>query len=809
MVRAGNIADRAKPVRDERPGTVELLPEAFNRHESSRREPVAGEPRRLCDMLLRAGGLVRAWIAEEAEFGHLFYWCPVLMGIGAVSWFSAAETPSAPAIIVFFLVFSGCALALRYRRPVIFAATASVALICAGALLAAWEASRAGTIILDSPVTTTITGIVTGREAIAGGRWRYTVELAGTEKPEIKRRPARVTLTAPGGKSPIALGATVRGRARLLSPSGPALAGLNDFAFDAYFAGTGAIGFFYGTPETIAKAQAGSLGVYQSARLALEDLRGRISARIRAVLPGDTGAFAASMVTDDRRAISDETTEALRLAGLSHIIAISGLNMALAAGIFFVGIRALLSLSQEFAHRYPVKKIAAAGAFVTVTGYYMISGFAVSAERAYLMMAIMLAAAMIGRRAISLRNVALSAIVILALSPSAVMGPGFQMSYAATLALVAGYSIWRRREESGAEPPLMHFLKPLLVFWKFAAGVFVTSLIGGLSTALFSIEHFHRIAVWGLSANLLAMPVISVIVMPAGLAALVLMPIGLDWLPLKLMGLGLDLVIAIAKWAASLGGDVVTGRIHGWLFVGLTICLVAAGILRSRLRLAGAACGVALLAANWLMPGVPRPDLVVFEDGRLAALIKGNRIATTVTRPSGFIYDQWQRALPVRRHVKPIEEKSVSRPRGRRLLNDADKRTETAMLEHDLENLPTNRFLCRDNRWCVARAENGTRIIVIEIRNLVGVACDSADLVITSARLSWDNCQSGAKLLSAEDLRRSGTVEIWFDPEEIRLFRSISAFGDGDRPWYIHRIYDWRSGEFVRGESQSRNGYHD
>lgn len=203
---------------------------------------------------------MRAWIAEEAEFGHLFYWCPVLMGIGAVSWFSAAETPSAPAIIVFFLVFSGCALALRYRRPVIFAATASVALICAGALLAAWERC---TRRYHHPRQSGDDDDHRDRYRARGHRrWPlalYRVELAGTEKPEIKRRPARVTLTAPGGKSPIALGATVRGRARLLSPSGPALAGLNDFAFDAYFAGTGAIGFFYGTPETIAKAQAGSL----------------------------------------------------------------------------------------------------------------------------------------------------------------------------------------------------------------------------------------------------------------------------------------------------------------------------------------------------------------------------------------------------------------------------------------------------------------------------------------------------------------------------------------------------------------------
>jgi competence protein ComEC len=806
VARAGDIADRLKPVRSERSDATELLPEALNRHES-----VDGEraPSRRDDHwrdgIDRFASLVRSWVADEVDYGHLFYWSPVFMGAGAVWWFSAIETPSTVYIAVLLVVFAWVALALRYRRPVASAASAAIVLLCAGALLAALEAARAGTVILDTPVTTTLTGIVTGREAIAGGRWRYAIEVTGTDEPVLKRAPSKVTLTAPGGKSPLALGAIVQGRARLLPPSGPALVGLNDFAFDAYFSGNGAIGFFYGKPATLAEVDPALRTQYQTVRLMLEELRGRISSRIRTVLPGDTGAFAASMVTDDRRAISEETTEALRLAGLSHIVAISGLNMALAAGIFFVGIRTLLSLSQELTHRYPVKKIAAAGALVTVTGYYLISGFAVSAERAYLMMAIILLAAMSGRPAISLRNVALSAIVILVLSPSAVMGPGFQMSFAATLALVAGYSIWQRRERADIGPELPGFLKPLSLFWKFAAGVFVTSLIGGLSTALFAIEHFHRIAVWGLPANLLAMPVISIIVMPAGLAALVLMPLGLDWLPLQVMGMGLDLVIIIAKWAASLGGDVAVGRIHGWLFLGLTFCLIAAGILRSKLRLASVVCGALLLSLNWVSPSVPRPDLVIFEDGRLAGLIKGDRVATTQTRPGGFIFEQWQRALPVTRHVKPLKEESLPRSRERRSLDEAEKRTELASLERDVENLPTGRFLCRDDRWCVARTSSGARIIVMEIRELVGAACDRADLVITPARLSWDNCQSGARLFSAQALRRSGTVEIWFDPENIRQFRPVSALGGGDRPWYVHRTYDWRSGEFVRGERQSKD----
>ena len=493
MAQAGDISEKQRPPRFAEGGEFDLLPVALNREDEPGGERLAAPGPRLRHIVDRVGRFVRMSVAEETDFGHLFYSVPVFMGLGSILWFHAAETPSAVYIALVFLLVSLGALRLRYRRPIIAAQLAGLALLCLGALLAAWETARIDTIVIDSPVTTTVTGVVMGREAVAGGRWRYVVDVYGTEKPRLKRSPTRVTLSAPGGKSPLALGATVKGRARLMPPSGPALVGLNDFGFDAYFAGNGAIGFFYGVPEAIAKTDEASHTLYQRLRLGLEDLRTRISARIRDVLPGDTGAFAASMVTDDRRAISKDTTEALRLAGLSHIVAISGLNMALASGIFFVGIRALLSLSQEVAHRFPVKKIAAAGAFITVTGYYLISGFAVSAERAYLMMAIMLTAAICGRPAISLRNIALSAILIILLSPSAILGPGFQMSYAATLALVAGYAVWQRRGEGGAPAALPSFLKPFALAWTFIAGVFVTSLIGGASTMLFSIEHFHRV----------------------------------------------------------------------------------------------------------------------------------------------------------------------------------------------------------------------------------------------------------------------------------------------------------------------------
>ncbi len=180
----------------------------------------------------------------------------------------------------------------------------------------------------------------------------------------------------------------------------------------------------------------------------IASIREAVGERIRTAIGGDTGALAAALVTAEERAISRETVEVLRQAGLAHVLAISGLNMALAAGTFLIGARTVLSMVPGLAHRVPVKKVAAAGALLMVCLYILIAGGAVSALRAWIMISIMLVAVFFDRMSISLRNVALAAIVIVSLTPSAVAGPGFQMSFAATLALVAGYARWRERRET-------------------------------------------------------------------------------------------------------------------------------------------------------------------------------------------------------------------------------------------------------------------------------------------------------------------------------------------------------------------------
>lgn len=750
-------------------------------------------------------------LEEEAAHGHGFLFVPVLVGAGAAVWFSLPATPPFWSLLAAFFICVMLAVATRHASGALRVLPPAVALFLGGMMLAELETWRRGTIILDSPVTTELTGVVERREIDARGRWRYIVRVERTSGPEIRRSPERVSLLARARHEPVQTADTISGRVRLSPPSGPALPGLNDFAFSSYFDGIGAVGFFYGAPK--GSRDAGHPhGWFSDIERWLFDLRGMIGGHIRATVPGDAGAFAAAIVTDERRAISDETVEALRLSGLAHIVAISGLNMALAAGIFFVGVRTILSLFTRFAQSFPVKKLAALGALAMATAYYLISGFGVSAERAYIMMAVMLVAVLFDRPSISLRNVALSALVIIAVSPSEILGPSFQMSFAATAALVAGYALWKHRSKKhDPEPlPFRHpVVMPITAVWNFTAGIFVTSLIGGISTAIFSVEHFHRIATYGLAANLAAMPVISFVVMPAGLIGMLLMPFGLDGPFLKLMGLGLEAVIAIARHVAAWGGDVGIGRQHPWFLVVSTAGFLLLTLLRTRLRYLGIPLLVAGLVLSWQERSRPLPDFLISEDGTMIALTDGDGITTNRTRPADFVYDQWKRALllgdPVKPELLPAKDKSTAGDRlpegksgGNPLpSNSPGERAELTKEEREtasrgMKQVPVGRFICTPRAWCASKTTAGAVVVHVEDARYAGAACDAAHIVV-APRARFDRCRSGALMINGNALRIAGALELFFDGSaDIHRWRLRAALLGQDRPWTRHRHYDWR-----------------
>lgn len=759
-------------------------------------------------------GLSVAW-RREREYGTGFLFVPLFVGAGAWIWYLYAPGPY---LLLTGFVTAGLVSCLTWHRPGLLPMAMRLGfLLLLGLVLAAIESLRLSTVLLDQPVTTFVTGQVLSREADDRGRMRYRVALERTEDPVLRRPPTVVNLLARTPHEAIAIGGTIAGRARLSPPSGPALPGLNDFAFDAYFAGTGAVGFFYGRPTALPPASpAGGGSLTIDANKMIAGWRNAITERIRGQIGGDAGAIAAALVTAEQRGISPDTVEALRQAGLAHVLAISGLNMVLAAGTFLVGARLLLALLPGVAERYPVKKIAAVGGLVMVTLYILISGGAISALRSWLMIVVMLIAVLFDRVAISMRNIALSALIILAVTPSAITGPGFQMSYAATLGLVAGYAAWRERSVH-RERPRAAYLRLAEAASAFFAGLLLSSLIGGAATFIYSVGHFHRIPAYGLVGNLVAMPIISIVVMPMAVIAMMLMPFGLDWLPLKIMGWGIDWMIAMAAWVSGWDGDIVTGRLPALAFV-----LVALGgglvcLFRTRLALLGllpVAAGAALAMVD---RPTPRPHLLVSEDAKLVALVSGDGAATNRPRPPDFVYDQWRRALQLHTHHPPrmiavangagqgeSASPPATGPRPRRdPLTEADldlarQEIPAALAEAGDER----RFVCRRAAWCAGVAQAGWRVVWIENPGYLGVACDSADIVVSTHYRGLEACRSGGRLVTAGTLRRTGALE--FSPVEeaaptvdCTAYVVTQAVTALHRPWNRHRLYDWRTGQYV------------
>lgn len=754
-------------------------------------------------------------IRDEFARENLFLLVPVLFGAGAAIWFSWASGPPASVYIVAPVLCVAAALShqLGQRIPSLF--LFAIGLLFAGMNSAAFETYRQGTVILDSPVTTMLEGVVERREATGEARWRYVVAVKSTASPALSRPPERVALTVRTKGTPFRMGEVIRGKVRLSPPSGPALPGASDFGFSSYFDGIGATGFFYGRPERMDETAA-LRGWGTQVLNSLYQLRSVVGDRIRHLVPGDEGAFAAAIVTDERRAISWDVQEALRLAGLAHIVAISGLNMALAAGIFFIGARSVLAFIPAISLGLPAKKIAAAGAIVMVTAYYLISGFGVSAERAYIMMVIMLLAVLFDRPSISLHNIALSALLILMLHPSSVMGASFQMSFGATAALVAGYNFWAARQKKREDEqfkPQGKFLNAASFVWRIIIGTAVTSMIGGVSTAIFSISHFNQLSAYGLVANVATMPLISMVVMPAALVGMLSMPFGLDAPFFDVMGWGLRLVIVVAQEVASWNGDVGTGRGPPGFLPLAASGLILLVCLTSRLRLVGIILLGAAIIWFQISQRPAQPDLVISEDGRLVGLLEGRTAHVNRSRPPEFIFKQWQKALRFD-DVSPPLVQSLNKESADGSANDIQKTsnfsrngkreklsaTELKAIEERIDQgmagIAPNSFFCIKTMICLANAQNRIRLAVLEDPRLIGYACDNASLIVAAVS-ALTICRSGTPVISGSALRKSGAVEISFNSSNARKdWSATSAFASTQRPWQQHRRYEWRSRSF-------------
>lgn len=565
-------------------------------------------------------------------------WAPVCLLCGLMAYFSVPVEPPIAVGAVMALVAAGLLLAAR-------AGLVGVPGVLVSFALAGFVLGQAGTVATGTRVLPGSTGKVTVSGWIdelgpdLGKRRRMIVEIAriAEVKPDYWPGKARLSVASDhvGGH---ARGDYVRFQAWLYPPLTPAIPGGWNYGRVGWFAGIGA-----GGRVASALAKPGTMPDRRRWSDQLAGLRSAIGQRIRAHLPKRQAGFAVALITGERTGLDKDMREALQLSGLAHILAISGLHMSLVAGGVFWLVRALLALWPLLALNFPVKKLAALSGWGAAGFYLLISGQAIATQRAFIMLSVMFLAVLLGRSAISMRNLAVAAIIVLVIAPQAVLTPSFQMSFMAVMGLIAGYELlgdWQGRLRHGlAARPL--FLRGLVYGLLVVIGLSSTTIIASAFTTLPAAFHFNRFAAWSLPANVLAMPIVTFLVMPGAVASVCLMPFGLEYWPLQVMAWGLEAVAAIAVMVSGWPGAAsVTGTMLPLLafLAGMLLCCLA--LWRGRLRwVAGGLAIVAGLAAIGLGS---RPDILIERSAAtMAARMQGGELVPVYARRGRFAAERW------------------------------------------------------------------------------------------------------------------------------------------------------------------------
>jgi len=703
--------------------------------------------------------VARAWataLALEQDRGVAFLLCPPLMIAGVLAYLALPVEPPLAAMCGLTVVLAVSVYLARERQR-LASALLAVLMLVLGATCARLETWRASTKMLGSEITTRLTARVVDIDHLANGRTRLTVDVLSTERPKLRYSPDRVRVSAASVPDGLVAGSTIVGVARLFPPSGPLRPNSYDFSFESYFDRIGANGFFYRPPELVAAAA--SQGLAGAIRPAIDNFRNRVAGHVREAIGGAEGEIAAALIVGVRAGIPEPVNEALRRTGLAHILSISGLHMALVAASIMGALRLGFAFFPDFASRHAVKKFAAGVALVAVAAYLLISGAEVAAQRSFIMLAVMLIAVMFDRAALTMRNLAIAALAVLVMSPHEVVGPSFQMSFAATAALIGGYAIWSERREAKVAYVHQGIVRSLAgKGGKVIIGIALTALIAGLATTIYGAWHFQRVSPLSLMANLAVTPIVS-IVMWAAVFASVAMPFGLDGPFLAVVGWGLSLMLGIADWLSARSPLDAIGVVPVASVVTFTLAILVATLATTWLRLAALPL---TLVGLLLLIDRPLPDVLIAEDGRLVGVrtADGN-LAVNRARPNGFTVDDWQRALVAGKIVKP----------------NAGATGQAV-------------FTCKDGVCSIAH-ESGALIVHIESATEVWAYCGTTSIIVAANPATRTICGKGqARVFTGKELARRGAATSILRklPNGFEIVTEF-AVDEPYRPWHEHRQF--------------------
>ena len=664
-----------------------------------------------------------------AQRGHLFGWAPVLLGLGICIYFAVSVEP-AFLWCVSALGFGAVGLLFQWLlSDGLRILVVGISLLVGGFGLAGTRANVVAEPVLDFRYYGPIQGRIIEIDRSGSDAVRLTLDGVVLARMDARRTPATVRVSLHGQQGYInpEPGQVVIMTGHLSAPSGPVEPGGFDFQRMAWFEGLGAVGYTR-TPVLLgAKASEGAAGLWVYRQ------RVAISRGVQDRLDGESGAFAAAIMTGDRSGMGQDSLGALRASNLAHLLAISGMHMGILAAFMFATLRYGFALFPYVALYWHVKKIAAAGALVSAAGYLALSGGNVSTERAFIMVAVMLIAVLFDRRALTLRAVAIAAMIVLILRPEALFGPGFQMSFAATTALVAVFGVMRQIDL----PDIPRWMKTI-------GAVFVSSLVAGLATAPFAAFHFNQIAQFGLVANLLSVPLMGTLVMPAAVLSAVLAPLGLEMIGLWAMDLGLRWILAVAHFVADQDGALR----HVVTPAPLILALISLGGIvvvqwRGSLRWIGVA-PVILGFVLWQV--APRPELLIAESGSLIGVMTDAGRVVSKERGEAFAVGNW-----LENDGAPVEQ-----------------------------IIAFNREGLLEQRRIVSVTVGNTRIL--NVRGATALAqtegCGGADILITNQELG---AIQGCIVYDINRLRDTGAVAGWVEDGKLRLI-SVRDY-TGDRIW--------------------------
>ena len=574
------------------------------------------------------------WLAAQIETQrpHLALWIPVLFAVGIAAYFQVAAEPPGwmlAAIATFLAMGLGTLFRIGPTARILLLA---LMLPLAGFAVAGLRARLVAAPVLPHAMSVNVEGDVVGLDRSGSDRPRVLLDDVVIHGLPPSRTPARVRISLdPSTPEDIVQpGIRLLGYARLSPPAAPAEPGGFDFRRMAWFDRLGAVGY----ARTPMLEMAGNGGAARlDWRAGIFALRVHLSRAIQHALPGRNGGFAAAILTGDRSGVDPVALGTLRASNLAHLLAISGLHMGLLTGFVFASIRYGLALVPGVALRHPTKKYAAIVALVAGLAYLALSGANVATQRAFIMTAVVLVAVLIDRPAFTLRSVALAAMIVLVIRPESLTEAGFQMSFAATTGLIAVFE-WLRgrawwRESQSAR---WSYLRPVI-------GVAVTSTVAGLATAPLSAFHFNTLSQYGLIANVLAVPAMGLLVMPAAVIAGMLAPFGLAAPALWAMDLGIEYILQVAAFVAGLDGalrGVPSGPPASLALIVIGAIFVVLWLGPARL-LGIVPIGLGLLV--WAQQD--RPDILISDNGRLFGIKAAQGRVLNSEKGNGFAASSW------------------------------------------------------------------------------------------------------------------------------------------------------------------------